>query len=164
MFAMDAKQIAVHERWMHEALQEARDAGDAHDVPVGAVVVRDGEVIGRGQNLVERRHDPTAHAEICAIREATESVGYQRLTGAQLYVTLEPCAMCAGAIVLSRIQSLIIGASDPKTGACGTIMNLVQHERLNHSVDVVTGILVADCSLILTQFFRAKRRAGKLSS
>ena len=161
---MDSKQIAVHERWMHEALLEAHDAGDAHDVPVGAVVVMNGKIIGRGQNLVERRHDPTAHAEICAIREATESAGYERLPGAQLYVTLEPCPMCAGAIVLSRIQSLVFGASDPKSGACGTLMNLVQHERLNHRVDVVSGILVDDCSQILTQFFRAKRRAVKLSS
>jgi tRNA(adenine34) deaminase len=149
---------------MRFAIREAAAAGAATDVPVGAVLIRDGNVIGRGQNHVERTHDPTAHAEMYAIREASASLGYERLTGSTLYVTLEPCAMCAGAIVLARIQRLVIGTVDPKTGACGSLMDIVQDERLNHRVDVISGILADESAAQLRRFFRTVRRASKSSS
>ncbi len=149
-----------HEEWLRLALEEARSAGAAGDVPVGAVIVQDGVVIGRGQNRVERLSDPTAHAEMLAIREASDALGYERLTGAALYVTLEPCAMCAGAIVLARLQSLVYGAADPKTGACGSLRDIVRDTRLNHQVVVTGSVLAEACSGLLKDFFRAKRGAG----
>ena len=149
-----------HERWLALALEEARTAAAYGDVPVGAVIVHDGTVIGRGQNRVERWRDPTAHAEILAIREACSVAGYERLTGAALYVTLEPCAMCAGAIVLARLKNLVFGAADPKTGACGSLRNIVQDTRLNHQAQVTGGVLADACSDLLKDFFRAKRAAG----
>ncbi len=149
-----------HEGWLRLALEEARSAGAAGDVPVGAVIVRDGVVIGRGQNRVERLRDPTAHAEMLAIREACAALGYERLDGAALYVTLEPCAMCAGAIVLARLHSLVYGAADPKTGACGSLRDIVRDNRLNHQVEVTGGVLAETCSRLLQDFFRAKRRAS----
>ncbi len=149
-----------HERWLALALEEARTATAYGDVPVGAVIVHDGTVIGRGQNRVERWRDPTAHAEILAIREACSVAGYERLTGAALYVTLEPCAMCAGAIVLARLKNLVFGAADPKTGACGSLRNIVQDTRLNHQAQVTGGVLADACSDLLKDFFRAKRAAG----
>ncbi len=149
-----------HERWLALALEEARAAAAFGDVPVGAVIVHDGAVIGRGQNRVERWRDPTAHAEILAIREACSVAGYERLTGAVLYVTLEPCAMCAGAIVQARLRSLVYGAVDPKTGACGSLRNIVQDTRLNHQVQVTEGVLANACSTLLRDFFKAKRVAG----
>jgi tRNA(adenine34) deaminase len=148
----------AHERWMRLALEEARKAGAAGDVPVGAVVVRNEEVLGRGQNQVERQHDPTAHAEMMAIRAACAGLGYERLSGATLYVTLEPCAMCAGAIVLARIDHLAYGASDPKTGACGSLRNIVQDPRLNHRVAVVRSILADECAELLSVFFKTVRQ------
>ena len=151
-----------HEEWLRLALEEARSAGAAGDVPVGAVIVHDGVVVGRGQNRVERLRDPTAHAEILAIREASASLGYERLAGATLYVTLEPCAMCAGAIVLARLDSLVYGADDPKTGACGSLRDIVRDIRLNHRVEVTRGVLAESCSRLLKDFFRAKRGAGRL--
>ena len=149
-----------HEEWLRLAVEEARSAGAAGDVPVGAVIVHDGVVIGRGQNRVERLRDPTAHAEMLAIREASEALGYERLTGATLYVTLEPCAMCAGAIVLARLHSLVYGADDPKTGACGSLRDIVRDTRLNHQVVVTRGVLAETCSGLLKAFFRVKRGAG----
>ncbi len=149
-----------HEGWLRLALDEARSAGAGGDVPVGAVIVRDGVVIGRGQNRVERLRDPTAHAEMLAIREACAALGYERLDGATLYVTLEPCAMCAGAIVLARLECLVYGADDPKTGACGSLRDIVRDSRLNHQVVVTRGVLAETCSGLLKDFFRAKRRAG----
>ena len=149
-----------HEGWLRLALEEARSAGAAGDVPVGAVIVHDGEVIGRGQNRVERLRDPTAHAEILAIREASAALGYERLAGAALYVTLEPCAMCAGAIVLARLQSLVYGATDPKAGACGSLRDIVRDTRLNHQVEVIGGVLADPCSDLLRKFFREKRETG----
>ena len=148
------------EQWLALALEEARTAAAFGDVPVGAVVVHDGAVIGRGQNRVERWRDPTAHAEILAIREACSVAGYERLTGAVLYVTLEPCAMCAGAIVQARLKNLVYGAADPKTGACGSLRNIVQDSRLNHQVQVTEGVLADACSALLRDFFREKRAAG----
>ncbi len=148
------------EKWLRLALEEARSAAAEGDVPVGAVIVHEGMVIGRGQNRVERLRDPTAHAEMLAIREACTTLGYERLTGAALYVTLEPCAMCAGAIVLARMRSLIYGAVDPKTGACGSLRDIVGDTRLNHQVEVTGGILADNCSDLLKDFFKAKRAAG----
>ena len=149
-----------HEGWLRLALEEARSAGAAGDVPVGAVIVHEGEVIGRGQNRVERLRDPTAHAEMLAIREACAALGHERLVGAALYVTLEPCAMCAGAIVLARLQSLVYGATDPKAGACGSLRDIVRDPRLNHQVEVAGGVLAETCSGLLKDFFRSKRRTG----
>ncbi len=149
-----------HEGWLRLALEEARSAEAAGDVPVGAVIVHDGVVIGRGQNRVERLRDPTAHAEILAIREACAALGYERLAGAALYVTLEPCSMCAGAIVLARLDRLVFGASDPKTGACGSLRDIVRDSRLNHRVEVTRGVLENTCSNLLKDFFREKREAG----
>ncbi len=153
-----------HEEWLRLALEEARSAGAAGDVPVGAVIVHDGVIIGRGQNRVERLRDPTAHAEMLAIREASASLGYERLAGATLYVTLEPCAMCAGAIVLARLERLVYGADDPKTGACGSLRDIVRDTRLNHQVAVTRGVLAETCSGLLKEFFKAKRGAGVSSS
>ena len=150
----------VHERWMQVALEQARTAGDAGDVPVGAVVVWDSRVYGIGQNEVERLRDPTAHAELIAIRMACSALGRERLCGAVLYVTLEPCAMCAGAIVLARLDHLVFGATDSKTGACGSLRNIVQDPRLNHRVSLVKGILKAECAELLQSFFRRRRVAG----
>ncbi|SVB24240.1 uncharacterized protein METZ01_LOCUS177094 [marine metagenome] len=151
------------EHWMLLAIQEAEAAGVASDVPVGAVLISDGDVIGRGQNHVKRTHDPTAHAEMYAIREASAALGYERLAGATLYVTLEPCAMCAGAVVLARIQRLVIGTTDLKTGACGSLMDIVRDERLNHRVEVISGILADESAAILRRFFRTVRGASKSS-
>ncbi len=149
-----------HEEWLRLALEEARSAGAAGDVPVGAVIIHDGVVIARGQNRVERLRDPTAHAEMLAIREASAALGYERLAGATLYVTLEPCAMCAGAIVLARLDEIVYGADDPKTGACGSLRDIVRDTRLNHQVVVTGSVLAEACSNLLKDFFREKRRAG----
>lgn len=148
------------ERFMRDALAAARRALAHGDVPVGAAVVKDGLVIARGRNAREKDGDPTAHAEIVAIRRAAKKIGTWRLTGCTLYVTLEPCAMCAGAMVLARLPRLVYGASDPKAGFTGSLGNLVRHPRLNHRVDVTGGVLRAECGRILVEFFR-ERRAEK---
>ena len=153
-----------NEKWLQLAVEEARSAATVGEVPVGAVIVHEGVVIGRGQNHVERLHDPTAHAEILAIREATAALGYERLNSAVLYVTLEPCAMCAGAIVLARLRSLVYGAIDPKAGACGSLLDIVRDTRLNHQLEVTEGILSDTCSELLRDFFRTKRGKGDRSS
>ncbi|HBG08974.1 MAG: tRNA adenosine(34) deaminase TadA [Limnochordia bacterium] len=142
---------------MSEALAEARLALAAGEVPVGAVVVLHGEVIGRGHNRRETANDPTAHAEILAIREAAGKLGSWRLTDADLYVTLEPCPMCAGAIVNARLRRLVFGAYDPKAGAVISLMNLVQDRRLNHTVEVLDGICQSECAALLQEFFRRLR-------
>lgn len=139
------------------ALDLAREAGRRGEVPVGAVVVRDGRVVGRGYNRRESRRDPTAHAEILALRQAARVLGGWRLSGCVLYVTLEPCVMCAGAMVLARIDRLVFGAADPKGGAAGSLMNVVQDGRLNHWVDVVPGIEAEACGQLLKDFFRTRR-------
>jgi len=145
-------------RWMEEALREAGQAGQAGEVPVGAVVVRGDEVLARGRNRVETLRDPSAHAELLAIRSASLALKYQRLSGCTLYVTLEPCAMCAGAIVLARLDRLVFGASDPKAGACGSLMNVVQDGRLNHRVTVTQNVREAECGALLKAFFERLRR------
>lgn len=143
---------------MLEALKEAKKAIEYGDVPVGCVIVKDAKIIARGRNEIERKGDPTAHAEIIAIRRATRKLGYQRLLDCTMYVTLEPCNMCAGAIVLARVPRLIFGTSDPKTGACGSLYNIVADERLNHRVEIITGILKNECSQILKTFFADIRK------
>jgi tRNA(adenine34) deaminase len=148
---------------MQAALQEARLAMARGEVPVGAVVVHDGMIIARAHNGREGLQDPTAHAEILALRCASLALGRWRLTGCTLYVTLEPCAMCAGAMVLARIDRLAFGCRDPKAGACGSIVDLVRDPRLNHRIEVTSGALEAECGQILTEFFtqrRSKRRLG----
>jgi len=148
------------ERFMRDALGAARRALAHGDVPVGAAVVKNGLVIARGRNARERDDDPTAHAEILAIRRAAKKLGSWRLFGCTLYVTLEPCAMCAGAMVLARLPRLVYGAPDPKAGFTGSLGDLVRHPRLNHRVDVTAGVLAAECGRILVEFFR-ERRAEK---
>ena len=142
---------------MAAALQHAREAADAHDVPVGAIVVRDGTVIGRGSNRTVRDQDPTAHAEMLAIREAARASGSWRLAGCELFVTLEPCAMCAGAIVLARLDRVVFGAWDEKAGMAGSVGDLLRHPRLNHRPQVVAGIMADECSAELQRFFGARR-------
>ena len=143
--------------WMRRALALARAAGRAEEVPVGALVVSAGRVVGQGANATEMRQDPTAHAEMAAIATAAAALGSRRLVDATLYVTLEPCAMCAGAIVLARIPRLVFGAYDPKTGACGSLRNVVQDERLNHRSAVVGGVLMEECATLLQEFFARLR-------
>ena len=149
------------ERYMRDALASARRALAHGDVPVGAAVVKDGVVIARGRNAREKDSDPTAHAEIVAIRRAARRLGSWRLTGCTLYVTLEPCAMCAGAMVLARLPRLVYGATDPKAGFAESLGDLVRHPRLNHRVDVTKGVLAEECGRILVEFFR-ERRAEKI--
>lgn len=142
---------------MHEAIVEAHAAEAEGEVPVGAIVLLDGQIIGRGNNRVIRDNDPTAHAEIVAMRNAAKNLHNYRLTGCTLVVTLEPCAMCAGAILHARFGRLVYAAADPKAGACGSVLEVMNHPRLNHRVEVVPGVLADDCSTMLTNFFRARR-------
>jgi tRNA(adenine34) deaminase len=143
--------------FMHAALELARQGLEADEVPVGAIVVKDGEIIGRGFNAPISRHDPTAHAEIMALRDAAASLGNYRLVGCELYVTLEPCAMCSGAIMQARIARVVFGARDPKTGACGSVIDVFAERRLNHHAEVVGGLLAEECGALLSRFFAAKR-------
>ncbi len=146
------------EDYMREALLEAEKALSLGEVPIGAVIEKNGRIIGRGHNKTETSKDPTAHAEIIAIREATKDLGGWRLLDCRMYVTAEPCPMCAGAIVLARIQKVYIGTLDPKTGACGSLMNIVQDERLNHYVQIETGIMQQECKEIMKSFFQKLRK------
>lgn len=147
----------THELWMKEAIEEARKAESIAEVPIGAVIVYEGRIIGRGHNLRETSLDPTAHAEMIAIREASAAKSAWRLSGCTLYVTLEPCPMCAGAIVQSRIDRVVFGTADPKAGCCGTLMNLLQEDRFNHRADIVEGVLREECAELLSGFFRRLR-------
>lgn len=144
--------------FMVEALIEAQKAEKCGEVPVGAIVEKDGQIVGRGHNMTETLKDPTAHGEMIAIREAARNLGGWRLFGCNLYVTCEPCSMCAGAIVWSRIDKVIIGTMDPKAGACGSVFNILQEERLNHYVEIQTGIMEEECSAIMKEFFRKLRK------
>ena len=143
--------------WRREALALAREAGAADEVPVGALVVKDGEVFGRGFNRPIGGHDPTAHAEVMAMRDAAQRLGNYRLVDCTLYVTLEPCVMCAGAIMLARIASVVFGAADPKTGACGSVVDLFAESRLNHHARVQGGVLAEESAALLSSFFAARR-------
>ena len=144
--------------WMGIALREARKAEDRSEVPIGAVVVRDGVVIGRGYNLRESSNDPAAHAELIAIRKAAKRIGNWRLAGSVLYVTLEPCIMCMGAILLARVERVVFGCHDPKGGAAGSLYDLSDDRRLNHSVTLTAGVRGDECSALLSGFFRDLRR------
>jgi len=143
--------------WMEQALAEARLAIAAGEVPVGAVVVKDGVIIGRGHNRNLLDRDPTAHAEIVALRQAAANVGNHRLGGCEMFVTIEPCAMCAGAMVHARLARLVYGASDPKAGAASSVMQVINHPQLNHLMEVTAGVLADRCSEILTSFFQSRR-------
>lgn len=147
-----------HERFMQEALALAAKAADEGEVPVGAVVVKDGVVVGRGWNRPIAAHDPTAHAEIQALRDAAAALGNYRLVDCDLYVTLEPCPMCAGAIMHGRIRRVLYGARDPKTGVCGSVIDLFAETRLNHHADVVGGLLESECGTLLKDFFTRRRQ------
>lgn len=149
--------------FMEEALALARKAAELGEVPVGAVVVRDGRIIGRGYNRRETWNDPTAHAEMIALRAAAAHERRWRLSGCDLYVTLEPCAMCAGAMVLARLDRVVFGAADPKSGAAGSVLNIVQVPALNHRLEVVAGVLAEPCGALLKGFFR-ERRAQRRSA
>ena len=146
-----------HATWMHEALHEAQLALAHDDVPIGCVVVADSQVIGRGHNERERLQDPTAHAEVLALRQAAVATGSWRLLNATLYVTLEPCAMCAGAIVLARVPTVVYGCTDPKAGAAGSVLDVLAEPQLNHRPEVIGGVLADEASTLLRDFFRARR-------
>ena len=147
--------------YLRAAIDEARAAERDSEVPIGAVIVHNGEIIARGQNRVLRDHDPTAHAEIVALRHAGRALENYRLAnedgGCTLYTTLEPCSMCAGAILHARIHRLVYAAPDPKAGACGSVLAVMNHPQLNHKVEVVSGLLADECGALLTNFFRARR-------
>lgn len=151
----------MDERFMMEALKEAYKAYEIKEVPIGAVIVRNGEVVGKGFNQKETLKDATLHAEISAIKDACKNLGGWRLPGCTMYVTLEPCPMCAGALVNSRIERLVIGTRDFKTGACGSVLNIVQMESLNHQMDVQFGVLEVECSNMLKEFFAELRKYKK---
>lgn len=148
-------------QYMQEALRQARRGGREGEVPVGAVVVRDGKVIARAHNRPIRLNDPSAHAEILALRFAGRKLGNYRLPGCTLYVTIEPCAMCVGAIVQARIQRLVVGAMDPKAGACGSVLSVLNNPKLNHQVVFESEILQAECAAVLREFFRERRSSNR---
>ena len=148
---------AVHERWMKFALTEAEKALKLEETPVGAVIVKNGKIIGKACNMVVTLKDPTAHAEIIAIGAACGTADYERLLDTTMYVTLEPCPMCAGGIVLARIPRLVYGVNDPKSGACGSIYNICRDKYLNHQVEVTSGVMERECSGILREFFQSLR-------
>ena len=149
------------EYWMSKALELAEQAALRNEVPVGAVIVYDNEIIGRGSNNPISSNDPTAHAEIIALREAAQKIKNYRLVNADIYVTLEPCAMCAGAMVHSRVKRLVYGAADLKTGAAGSVFNLVAHPQLNHQVEVTAGVFALETGAMLSQFFKRRRKEKK---
>jgi tRNA(adenine34) deaminase len=156
---MSPEELSV-ERMMRAALEEAERCLEWGDVPIGAVLARGDEVLSRAGNERERRRDPTAHAEILALRAGAQAEGRWRLDGCTLYVTLEPCAMCAGALVLSRAERLVYGARDPKAGFAGSVEDLVRDPRLNHHVEVESGVLADECGALLRRFFQEKRATG----
>lgn len=160
MEELEISYTSTDDYYMQEAIREARLAAELMEVPVGAVVVKDGEIISRAHNLVETRRSSSAHAELLAIEAAEQALGAKWLSGCTLYVTLEPCPMCAGAMVLARLDRLCYGAADPKNGACESLFNITQCEGLNHRVDVVARIREEECGRLLSDFFR-QRRADK---
>lgn len=145
---------------MAEALKEAQKAFEKDEVPVGCVIVHQGHIIARGHNQVEMLKDPTAHAEMLALTSATNHLGSKWLNGATVYVTIEPCSMCAGALVLARIKEIVYGADDPKTGACGSVFDIAHNMKLNHRIKVTKGVRQEACSSLLSEFFRKKRARG----
>ncbi len=157
----DATQAEIDEAFMAAALRDAAIAESHGEVPVGAVVVHEGQIIGRGYNQNKTLNDPTAHAEMIAITAGCSKLQSRYLDNATLYVTIEPCAMCAGAIVLARLQRLVYGAADPKTGACGSLLNIVQDPRLNHQVEVVRGVRESECADLISGFFQSIREKNQ---
>ena len=155
MISTSPEQDAI---WMQHALEQAQLAWDGGEVPVGAVVVKDGQIIATGYNQPIAGHDPTAHAEIMALRAAAKILGNYRLPGCELYVTLEPCVMCSGAMMHARLSRIVFGAHDFKTGACGSVLNLFEHEKLNHHAEIVSGVMANECAQILKDFFAQRRR------
>lgn len=151
------------EDFMREALRLAEQAAQAGEVPVGAVVVKDGEIVGRGSNAPISRHDPTSHAEIAALRDASQRLGNYRLVGCELFVTLEPCVMCVGAMFHARIARVVYGASDPKTGAAGSVLDLFAETRINHHARIEGGVLAQECGKVLSDFFAMRRAQQKAS-
>lgn len=149
--------MGAHRRWMKRALQEAEEAFEAGEVPVGAVVVRDERLLGRGRNRVEALGDPTAHAELLAVTAACDTLGSKFLEDCTIYVTLEPCPMCAGALVWARLERLVFGAFDEKAGSCSTLYNIPRDDRLNHRVEIVSGIEEDECADLMSRFFRERR-------
>lgn len=147
-----------HKFFMKQALKEAIKAYKKDEVPVGAVLVKDDKIIARAHNLIRKLKDPTAHAEIFAIKKANKKIGNERLPGTKLYVTIEPCAMCAFAIILARVEALVFGATDLKTGACGSVYRIINNKKNNHRVKVIKGILKEECAEIIQKFFREKRK------
>ena len=145
------------ERYMLEAVKEAVRAAEEGEVPVGAVIVKDGQIVARAHNRIEAARRSSAHAEMLALEAAEEALDAKWLTGATMYVTLEPCSMCAGAMVLARISRLVIGADDPKTGACGSLYNIAGGGQLNHKIEITRGVLAGECSALLKEFFRSRR-------
>lgn len=159
----ESSQIEHNQKFMRMAMEAARVAEENGDVPIGVVIVHEDRIIGRAWNQRQQLNDPTAHAEIIALTQAAAALESWRLNGCTIYVTLEPCTMCAGALVLARIDRLVYGCSDPKAGACGSLYNVVQDERLNHQIEMTAGVLAADCSKQLHEFF-AKRRIENKSN
>ena len=157
----DAAQGPTDEAFMRLALAAALRAKEAGEVPVGAVLVKEGTVIATGYNQPIASHDPTAHAEIAALRAAADALGNYRLPGCTLYVTLEPCAMCAGAMMHARLARVVFGASDPKTGACGSVLNLFAEEKLNHHAELLGGVLAEECGTMLSAFFAERRSLAR---
>lgn len=149
------------QRFMNSAITQAMIAENNGDVPVGAVITHENQIIAKGYNQRHQLNDPTAHAEIIALTAAAEYIGNWRLDGCTIYVTLEPCPMCAGALVLARMDRCVFGCRDPKAGACGSLYNIIQDERLNHRVEITEGVLADDCAALLTEFFAGKRRENK---
>ena len=160
----EQKLFAKEKRFMKEAISEAQIAASEGEVPIGAVIVQDNKIIAKAHNLVESLSYSSAHAEIIAIKRAEQFLGSKWLSGCEMYVTLEPCSMCAGAIILARIDRIYIGAMDPKNGACGSVYNILQNDRLNHRVEVKTEVLSALCGNILTDFFKEIRKKKKKKS
>jgi tRNA(adenine34) deaminase len=154
---MDPSVFSKEHFYMREALKQAKIAGDHDEVPVGAVIVHDGQIIARAHNQVEMLKDPTAHAEMIAITQAASALSNKWLQDCAIYVTIEPCSMCTGALVLSRIKRIYYGAADPKTGACGSVLNIAQNNQLNHRIEISGGLLAEECGGLLSSFFKGKR-------
>ncbi len=150
--------MKTDEFFMKLAIKEAKKAYKKDEVPVGAVVVKNGRIISKAHNLIKRLKDPTAHAEILAIKKASKKIKNERLLGMKLYTTLEPCSMCAGAIILARIETLVFGAKDPKTGACGSVFKIINNKKNNHRIKVIKGVLERECGEIIKNFFKEKRK------
>ncbi|HET8864868.1 MAG TPA: tRNA adenosine(34) deaminase TadA [Gracilimonas sp.] len=157
MNRIDLPMMQQHQRFMARAFMLAEQALEENEVPVGAIVVHKGSIVGKGYNQVERLNDPTAHAEMLAISSACETLSEKYLNECTLYVTLEPCAMCAGAAVWSKLGSIVFGATDPKAGGCGSVFNISSNNKLNHHVQIIQGVMEAECEFLLKEFFRNKR-------